>query len=312
MRVLFALLLYAFHFIYTIIVRVRCLWPRSSTAPQPIQSTRHRIPKHLAIVFVINEAISLETVQDVLCTSVLNAVEWCQSIGIKKLTVYDERDMLSRCTQRIRESFPVHAQEHRSESEAYRPLTPPPSDYSESRPLSPTQSHGDSIPVTKIHIPESVPNKESRKVIDQSKKGETTHKHDLLLCLLSKESSKGAIATVARALARAQRYRPRKNLRSSKLEAYRLSVDELEQALEDEDGLSSPNFMIIHPIDSPYTYPSPPELHGFPPWHIRLTEIFVKEPWFTWRTSPMPLPLDENTFREALDEFASAEMRFGK
>jgi hypothetical protein len=188
MHVLFALLLHAFHFIYTIVVRVRCLWPRSSTPPQAIQSPRHRIPKHLAIVFVINESISLETAQDVLCTSVMNAVEWCQSIGIKKLTVYDERgalsrklycaridvvaaDMLSRCTQRIRESLPIHPQEHDcSESETYCPLTPPPSDYSESRPISPTQSHGDSIPVTTIHILESMPqeNKESRgKVINR-------------------------------------------------------------------------------------------------------------------------------------------------
>jgi len=96
MRVLFALLLHAFHFIYTIVIRVRYLCPSSSTPPQAILSLQRRIPKHLAIVFVVNEAISLETVQDVLCTSVLNAVEWCQSIGIKKLTVYEERGATSR------------------------------------------------------------------------------------------------------------------------------------------------------------------------------------------------------------------------
>lgn len=182
MHVLFAFLLHAFHLIYTIVIRVRCLWPRFSTPPQTIHSPRHRIPKHLAIVFVINELISLETAQDVLCTSVMNAVEWCQYIGIKKLTVYDERgersrklycagidvvtaDMLSKCTQRIRESLPIHRQEHDcSKSETYFPLTPPPSDYSESRPISPAQSDGDSIPVTTIHIPGSVSqeNKENR------------------------------------------------------------------------------------------------------------------------------------------------------
>jgi len=96
MRVLFALLLHAFHFIYTIVIRVRCLCQSSSTPPQAILSLRRRIPNHLAIVFVINEATSLETVQDVLCTSVLNAVEWCQSVGIKKLTVYEERGVASR------------------------------------------------------------------------------------------------------------------------------------------------------------------------------------------------------------------------
>jgi len=59
-----------------------------------------------------------------------------------------------------------------------------------------------------------------------------THRHDLLLCLLSRDSSKDAIATVARDLARAKWCRKRKNSRSPKLDVYNLSVDELEQTLE--------------------------------------------------------------------------------
>ena len=62
--------------------------------------------------------------------------------------------------------------------------------------------------------------------------GAINHKNDLLLCLLSRESSKGAIATVAGALARAQRCRTQKHLRSSKSNAYRLSVEELDHTLE--------------------------------------------------------------------------------
>jgi len=46
----------------------------------------------------------------------------------------------------------------------------------------------------------------------------------------------------------------------------------------DENGLSSPDFMIIHPIDFFDTSSTPPELHGFPPWHIRLTEILFVVP----------------------------------
>lgn len=41
----------------------------------------------------------------------------------------------------------------------------------------------------------------------------------------------------------------------------------------DDEGLSSPDFMIVHPIGFSRTTYSPLELHGFPPWHIRLTEI---------------------------------------
>ncbi|KAF8168147.1 hypothetical protein B0H34DRAFT_684406 [Crassisporium funariophilum] len=77
--------------------------------------------------------------------------------------------------------------------------------------------------------------------------------------------------------------------------------------------------MIIHSIESSRGRPTPPELHGFPPWQIRLTEIYqsvlvgrTPRTWFRESRSPLPLPLDEFNFREALDEFASAEMRFGK
>jgi len=180
MRVLFALLLRAFHFIYAVILIVRSFWQRSSIPPRSLQSLRRRIPKHLAIVFVTSGITFSETAQDVLSMSILNAVEWCQSIGITKLTVYEERgasprklcsdntikililDMLSRCTQQICESLPIRGQEHDyTESEGDYPLTPPPSDYSESRPLSPTHNHGAAIPVMTFHVAESVPRKDT-------------------------------------------------------------------------------------------------------------------------------------------------------
>jgi len=41
----------------------------------------------------------------------------------------------------------------------------------------------------------------------------------------------------------------------------------------DEDGLSSPDFMIIHHLTASCRVSAPPELHGFPPWQLRLTEI---------------------------------------
>lgn len=42
----------------------------------------------------------------------------------------------------------------------------------------------------------------------------------------------------------------------------------------DEDGLSPPDFMIVHSLSAETTaHNAPLELHAFPPWHIRLTEI---------------------------------------
>jgi hypothetical protein len=37
-------------------------------------------------------------------------------------------------------------------------------------------------------------------------------------------------------------------------------------------SLSAPNFLIVHHL-CPSDYALPLELHGFPPWQIRLTEI---------------------------------------
>lgn len=77
----------------------------------------------------------------------------------------------------------------------------------------------------------------------------------------------------------------------------------------------------------------PPELLGFPPWQIRLTEIryATRAIWSPladnptcsyfpipilglgpWPGGPHALTLDERTFRAALDEFSGAQMRLGK
>ena len=107
-------------------------------------------------------------------------------------------------------------------------------------------------------------------------------------------------------------------------------------AFSGDRGFPSPDFMIIHDI-----FPSlrrrkrPLELHGFPPWQITLTEfqcVFfdfllpgphttpysdcseysaISLPW-VGTSSRDPEPLSEVSFRRGLDEFAGAQMRFGK
>jgi len=147
-----------------------------------------------------------------------------------------------------------------------------------------------------------------------------THRHALTLCLVSRQSAKPAIASAAQSLAQAQAQirnrRPRKANHSRRFE---LSIDQFDELLENEDGLSSPDFMIVQPLNLSSRYSiTAIELHGFSPWHIRLTEIYQNKKlfrfWVGKGASPasyFPPPLDEFSFREALDEFASAEMRLG-
>ncbi|KAF5313078.1 hypothetical protein D9619_003537 [Psilocybe cf. subviscida] len=350
MRVLFAVALHVVHFFYAIFLRVHSYYThRRAPLPQPLTAARHRIPKHLALVFVVDPTVTLREAQDALTESVLNAVEWCRTLGIQKLTVYEQKDMLSKCTESIREQLPAPILDvESSESETDYPLTPPPSDHSLSRPLSPSDaSMGDLIPITKIFIstPRPSPRKDSQNMQQKPTKRRQHHqqqksqfaigtayapKSDLALCLISGEASKPAIAATARALAREESRRLQSDpaLRQQKERQeyrYELSVKELEQILEDESGLLPPDFMIVHPIDCSYSPPAPPELHGFPPWHIRLTEIFQNYPREAPSQAPslfshmtltrsrlVPIPLEELHFRAALDEFATAEMRFGK
>jgi len=329
MRILFAFLLHAIHLIYILSTKARLFWKQLSLAtPKPLQAPRRRIPKHLAVVFIIDPNIYADTVQTALIGSALNIVEWCQITGIPKVTLYEEHDRLSKCVQTLQEHLSIHGSEGgSSESETEYPITPPPSDYSDSRPLSPKHHQ---VHVTTIHVSQHSPSQETRNLEKQGKrrsyqKGLNTGRHALTLCLVSRQSAKSAIASAAQSLAQAQTQirnrRPRKANHSRTSGTFQLSVDQFNELLEDEDGLSSPDFMIVQPINiDPSRYStSAIELHGFSPWHIRLTEIYQNNKssrfWVgkgASSASYLPPPLDELSFREALDEFASAEMRLGK
>jgi len=254
MRVLFAFLLYIIHFVYILSTKTRLVWKYfSSTIPKPLQAPRRRIPKHLAVVFIIGPNIYADNVQTALIEGALKIIEWCQVTGITKLTLYEEHDRLSKCVPNL--------QEHTC--------------------------------------------------------------HAVTLCLVSRQSAKPEIASVAQSLAQAQvqirnRTPPKAN-HSRTSDTFQLSIDQLDELLENEDGLSSPDFMIVQPLNLDSSSTTAIELHGFSPWHIRLTEIYQNRKllgfWFGKGGSSESYfspPLDEFSFREALDEFDSAEMRLGK
>lgn len=81
---MFALcLLRTFHFIYGFLLFVSSLCRHPSP---PISQKRRRIPKHIALVLVPHIDLGSEC----LVQSVINAVAWCRSVEIEKLTIYDE------------------------------------------------------------------------------------------------------------------------------------------------------------------------------------------------------------------------------
>ncbi|EKM83917.1 hypothetical protein AGABI1DRAFT_51492 [Agaricus bisporus var. burnettii JB137-S8] len=308
MDLLPALILRVLHFLYALTSLARSFWKRQTRPyPRTLQSPRQKLPKNLAVVFVGDTNISPDIVQRTIFESLLNLVEWCRIVGIPKLIIYEEHGHILRLERQICETiFGQEFEQHSSDSEMdYQPLTPPASVYSESRQLSPCQSATD---VTSIQC--------------QGQKNSEPSVLTPSLCLLSSRSSKDAIANLARSLY-LEHGSDSTNVRRRKLKStnFSLTVDYVDSRLQDETGFLPPDFMIVHPINPLQYNRTPLELHGFPPWHMRLTEIYLNQDdrraWRHWLRSrltytPGPTVLDEISFRTALDEFALAEMRFGK
>jgi len=300
------------HYIYSFVVLWHAFWKRFTwTPPQPLHAPRHRIPKHLAIVLVTDGLAS----EPCLVQSVINVVDWSHASGIEKLTVYEEHGKLLECSQSIRDALGDDSEESSTESEIEYP-TPPPSDYSESRPISPQHETFD-MRIMTIHVSNKQTKIEKDYLMRRKDHATYTKQKQLTLCLASRESSKPAIASISGSLVSQEKRKSRKNVKYPKSNAFSLTVDALDSLLESDHALSSPDFMIIHPINPLDYNRTPLELHGYPPWHIRLTEIYYNR-FQCHPTVPMltaehtPLPLDKTAFTQALDEFAMAEMRFGK
>ncbi|KDQ63601.1 hypothetical protein JAAARDRAFT_29624 [Jaapia argillacea MUCL 33604] len=312
------------HFLYSIFTFIRAFLDNFRDIPHPLSHPRSQIPSHLALVLVPDDDTDHETAEDCLIESVERAAEWARKVGIRRLTVYDRLGMLSRSAQHIRNKLSIPAKTvvpDSSESELEYPLTPPLSDEADSRPVSPEYEARDvNLAVTTVCLPDpqrlkTAPKKSSVKRRNQ-KKITSEQSPPLTLHFLSRGSSKPALASIARSHLRTQSRYP---TTSQSLDNFHLSQQELNSTLEGEQGFPSPDLLIVHRISPAKHNQIPLELHGFPPWQIRLTEFHHEPPTSPWnwswlRTSSDPIctPLDEVEFRRALDEYNRAEMRLGK
>jgi len=309
-----ALLLRLLHSIYYVVLLWHSFYSgiRQST-PQPLTFHRHRTPRHLAILLVVHEKANAEQVDSCLVQSVVNAIEWCTAVGIEKLTIYDEYGKTLKCSRHIRERLIGESVESSGDSDLEFPLTPPPSD--ESRSISPQPAFQANMETVIIHVTRPSTRKFRKDSIHRRAVNKQNSHKRLTVYLSSRQSSKPAIASAAQAFV---------SQNSQKLRgpgAFILTTEELQHLLDSDSALPSPDLMIVHPLSSSHYNQTPLELHGYPPWHIRLTEIYhyrhqglsciSRHPIFHEPTVPISTPLDPLTFRHALDEFSTAEMRFG-
>jgi dehydrodolichyl diphosphate syntase complex subunit NUS1 len=262
MGLLAVVILRVLHFIYGLSLFVYSFLKRrhSSKSPQ-----RARVPKHLALILVAS--VDPES-EECLMQCVIDAVGWCRSAGIEKLTVYDEHGMsassspffvhnarqgqIQNCSQQIREFFSRRSVEESSDSEIEFPLTPPSSDSSLSRPISPEDClHLDTHTMV-IHIADH-PIERKRKHNDVKRRRRvqsmclvtfnvltthfmigTAHDHDkpFTLCLASRNSSKPALALAAQSFVLKRKSNLSNHSGRSEAMSYTLNMDDLDSVLE--------------------------------------------------------------------------------
>lgn len=83
------------HFLYAAIARIGSFcYHQTCPPPQLLQSARLRLPKNLALVFVSSANVPQDAAEQVMIQSCRNAVEWCGTLGIPKLTIYDRNGLM--------------------------------------------------------------------------------------------------------------------------------------------------------------------------------------------------------------------------
>jgi len=170
-------LLHVLHFFYRIFTLVASR--KSQPQPHELLYPRRQIPRHIALLLVSDgdESTSGDAVLGCFLESIQRTVGWCQTVGIRKLTVYDRdgtaiciRPFPARVTdyftgtlstniEQVSQCLSVPTQHHSEDetSEIEYPLTPPPSEVSDSRPLSPVNLRSLSLDVSIFEIHATTP-----------------------------------------------------------------------------------------------------------------------------------------------------------
>ena len=94
MALVYALLLYLLHVLYSVCVFLYNFW-RRRPRPLPLLAKRFKHPKHLSLLVVDNARCTPEDNRRAYLESVRDVSRWCLSVGIKKLSVYDSNGMFA-------------------------------------------------------------------------------------------------------------------------------------------------------------------------------------------------------------------------
>ncbi|KAH7104120.1 hypothetical protein BKA62DRAFT_693616 [Auriculariales sp. MPI-PUGE-AT-0066] len=274
-------------------------------------------PQHLGVILAQRTDFQSPEHVEAMTESACRVVDWCRQLQIPHVSVYDRTGTLLSVSRDIVDELDAERIETQTSTTLHplpprdkRPLTPPPSEHSQatSRSWSPEPA-GRSIVTLRCpsrdHVrddvddPNLLPSLRKRHHLPSSP---SSPPFTVTLHLLSRDAGKPQLAEAAQRLAR---------LRSHSSDT--ADIKTIDAIVFGMTGLPEVDLMIVHPLSGTSNWPI--ELHGFPPWQIRLAEIYYDAPrpfdfvaW--WKGSVRSL--SEDAFCMALRMYGGAEFRVGK
>jgi len=326
MALVVRLVLCVLHFIYSlflVILSFRSRYFRS--APRPLSTKRSKIPSHLVLVLASQEPdLCVSEAQEAFLGCIEDAITWCRVAGIQRLSVYDRLGILIEAFDVVNERLEACLPPTRSLVEPVFPLTPPLSDDSDVS----DDGHCKGISCVKTICAGETADRlrkwsRNRPRIQRHQTYGPPSSETFTLHLVSRDTGKPTIAAVTDDLIRraADGLRRKAVSMDGDAEAFKISVADLQAILEGDCGYGPPDLMIVHNVTVPRRQYTPLELYSFPPWQVRLTEIYhdgFSGLWDRWIRARLPLRgkawmmLSETDFCRALDEYSGAEFRLGK
>jgi len=326
MALVVRLVLCVLHFFYSlflVILSFRSRYFRS--APRPLSAKRSKIPSHLVLVLASQEPdLCVSEAQEAFLGCIEDAITWCRVAGIQRLSVYDRLGILIEAFDVVNERLEACLPPTRSLVEPVFPLTPPLSDDSDVS----DDGHCKGISCVKTICAGETADRlrkwsRNRPRIQRHQTYGPPSSETFTLHLVSRDTGKPTIAAVTDDLIRraADGLRRKAVSMDGDAEAFKISVADLQAILEGDCGYGPPDLMIVHNVTVPRRQYTPLELYSFPPWQVRLTEIYhdgFSGLWDRWIRARLPLRgkawmmLSETDFCRALDEYSGAEFRLGK
>lgn len=326
MHLFFRFALWLLHFLYSVYLALSSIRSRYfQSAPRSLTATRSKIPSHLALVLASQEPEScVSEAREAFLACTERAVAYCRAVGICRLSVYDRQGILLNAFdvvgERLEKCLPP-TQDQFPQAEAVFPLTPPLSDdsdvsdgrYFKGKTYIKTICSGDTTERRRKRG-------RNRSAIQRRRMSGPSTSDIFKLQLLSRDTGKPTIAAVADSLLRNAAHRSSRKA-AEEVKEFDVSISDLEAILEGARGYTGPDLMIVHHVTVPRRQCPPLELHSFPPWQVRLTEIYhngFTGFWDRWtrakvfRRAKTWTLLSEIDVRRALDEYSGAEFRLGK